>query len=343
MLKFAIILQIFFGMSFGSIRHTENGTEYGEKGVSAYAESNHGPDGSLFLDPFFIPDIENIKNIKVLDAGCGAAPWSIYAAKQGGEVYAIDIQEGMIQAAKKAIQIAKLINNINLAKGDVASLPYKSDFFDKAISICVGCNLPPNSFEKHILEFQRTLKDDGIAVIGAPNSLDVVFSDGSKTDSEVFTHIQEILDELPDNPSAEQISDKLTQLTEVLSATFHIKENRITLLTNEKQLKNGEKIWRKLPKLVVPNHYYSKEYYINLFKRYNFDIQKIDLPHFKSEEERIAYNQNSNSKLGQAYVVHAPFIIYHIKKNNSQFTSKQQTKSEEMFTRNNQSSGAKNS
>lgn len=307
---------------FGTICHSDKGTEYGEKFVTAYAESNHGPDGSLFLDPYFKPDIEHLNNQKILDAGCGAAPWAIYAAKQGGEVYAIDLQEGMIREAKRAIQAAKLRERISVVKGDVAALPFKENFFDKAISICVGCNLPPESIEKHFLEFQRTLKKEGIAVIGAPTSLDVVFSDGSRTDSEIFLNIQEVLDQLPNSPTSEIISEALMHIESVLSATFYIKNNRLALVANERDLHEGEKIWRKLPKLVVPNRYYSKDYYVKIFKKYNFDIQKIDLPHFKSENDRIAYNKKapSSSKLGQAYVLHPPFVIYHIKKNDDQIT-----------------------
>lgn len=305
-----------FSLIIGSISHTDQGTEYGENAVQAYTESNHGPDGNLFLDPYFKPDIENLNNKKILDAGCGAAPWSIYAAKQGGEVYAIDIQENMIKSAKEAIQAANLADKITLVKGDVSSLPYKENFFDKVISICVACNLPPIAFEKHFFEFQRTMKKDGIAVIGAPASLDVVFSDDSKTDAEIFLHIQQILNQLPNNPSAEEISEKILHLEEVLSATFHLKNNQLALVTNENNLKEGEKIWRKLPKVVVPNRYYSKNNYLNTFKKYNFEVQKIDLPRFKNEEERIAYNKDTapNSKLGQAYTLHAPFVIYHIKK-----------------------------
>jgi len=310
-----IIFQLACSAFFGSICHTDLGTEYGENAVTAYAESNHGPDGSLFLDPYFKPDLENLNNQKVLDAGCGAAPWSIYAAKQGGEVYAIDIQESMIETAKKAIQSANLINKIHIATGDVASLPYKHNFFDKAISICVACNLPPESFENHFVELQRTLKKDGVAVIGAPSSLDIIFSNGSTTDSEAFLHIQQVLDQLPDNPTAEIISEKLLQLEEVLSATFYLKNNRLAHVANESNLKEGEKIWRKLPTLIVPNCYYSKEHYINIFKKYNLSVEKVDFPHFKDEEERLAYNKTAatHSKLGQAYVLHAPFVIYHIK------------------------------
>ena len=47
-----LVVCSFFGpLAFGDICHTKSGTDYGQKGVTAYAESNHGPDGSLFLDP----------------------------------------------------------------------------------------------------------------------------------------------------------------------------------------------------------------------------------------------------------------------------------------------------
>jgi len=311
-----LVSSLFGTIAFGDICHTKHGTDYGQKGVTAYAESNHGPDGSLFLDPYFKKDIENLKDKKLLDAGCGAAPWAIYAAQHGAEVYAIDIQEGMIEAAKNAVQFAKLADKVSVIKGDVATLPYDSDFFDEIISICVGCNLPPESFEKHFIECWRTLKNDGIAVVGAPTSLDVAFSNGSKTEAETRLHIQEILDQLPDNPTADLISDSLVQLEEVLSATFYVKDNRLALVTNEKDLQEGQQIWRKLPKLVVPNRYYSKNYYVNIFKKHGFDIQNINLPHFNNEDERTAYNENAsaNAKLGKEYVVHAPFVIFHIKK-----------------------------
>lgn len=309
-------LQLALSIVFGAISHTEKGTEYGEGGVRAYIESNHGPDGSLFLDPYFKSDIENLNNKRILDAGCGAAPWSIYAAKQGGEVYAIDLQERMIKSARNAVQAADLTDKVNLIIGDVSSLPYKMDFFDKAISICVACNLPPEMLEKHFQELQRTLKKDGVAVIGAPTSLEVVFSNGSKSDAEVYHHIQQILSQLPNNPTAEIISDKLLQLEEVLSATFYHKNNRLALVVDLNDLREGEKIWRKLPELVVPNYFYSKEFYINIIKKYNFYIKKVDLPHFTNEEERVAYNKNVSSmrRLGQAYVEHAPFVIFHVEK-----------------------------
>lgn len=312
-----LLLLTITGSVLGNVNyHNSKGTEYGEKGVAAYAASNHGPDGSLFLDPYFKKHLENSENLKILDAGCGAAPWSIYAALHGSEVYAIDLQEKMIEAGKKAISEAKLEKKIKITQGDVAQLPYKKNFFDKAISICVGCNLPVKTFDSHFLELQRTLKKEGVAIIAAPNSLDVVFSTGLKEESDLLNEIETSLSKLPDNPNSEIIRETLIQFEDVLSATFYLKNGRLALLKDEKELQSGDKIWRKLPKLVVPNHYHSKEDYLRMFKKYNFHLEKTELPHFENEEERFDYNNKleNSVKLGKNYTLHSPFIVFCVKK-----------------------------
>lgn len=310
------ILLAFSTLFLGYICHTEKGTVYEREAILAYAEGNHGPDGTLFLDPYFKSAIENLKDHKVLDAGCGAAPWAIYAAKNGGQVYAIDIQENMVQAASQAIRSAHVENQVQVTQGDVAALPYETNFFDVIISICVGCNLPMESFEKHIKEVDRTLKDTGRLVIGAPASLNVIFTDASKSDQEAFRHIQKSLDQLPDHPTCDQIIYQLNQLVEVRSATFFMKNNQLCLLENEDEICEGEKIWRKLSNLVVPNYYYSKDFYLQTFEKLNLTLQRVDASSFENEEKRKIYNANASekSRLGPAYVLNAPFIVFHLSK-----------------------------
>jgi ubiquinone/menaquinone biosynthesis C-methylase UbiE len=297
--------------------HTSNGTNYGKKGVVAYAESNHGPDGRIFLDPFFKSAIENLHNDTVLDVGCGAAPWSIYAAKNGGLAYGIDIQEEMIEEAKKAVSSANLSERVSLMVGDAANLPFEASFFDKEISICVGCNLPPEIFKKHFQECSRTLKPEGVIIVGAPISLGTVFTHGSKPKSETLKNIEEMLAALPDNPSSELIAEQLTQLKEVTSATFYFKDNRLALVTDTTVLKEGEMIWRKLPKLAIPNRYYSQEHYLETFEACGLRIEKIELPHFQNWEEMTTYNAdciNDSDVLGPEYINHPPFVIFHLSK-----------------------------
>lgn len=302
---------LFSSFLLSSLQHTETGTEYGERGADVYT---HGPDGALFLDPYFKPDLKKLTHKKLLDAGCGTGYWAIYAAKHGADVYAIDIQESMIRTAKSNVESAGVGDQVFLTRGDVSDLPYRDNFFDKAISICVACNLPLEVFKRHFSELSRTLKKDGVLVVAAPTSLDVIFTDGTKENKAVSQHIQETLTQLQDDPSAELITEKLMTLSEVLSATFYMKNHKLTLVTNESDLKDGDPIWRKLPELIVPNRFYTRESYIQQLKKY-FTIEKMQLPHFKTEKARQAYNSGSKeSQLGPAYVTHPPFVIFHVKK-----------------------------
>lgn len=281
--------------------HTEKGTNYGQKGVSIYSQTKHGPDGALFLDPYFMPYLNSIKGKVVLDAGCGAGPWSVAAAKNGAAVYGIDIQEEMIKKAKVAIKEAGVQKSVQLKVGDVAKLPYEANFFDQALSINVGCNLP--QLGPHISELARVLKKGGIAVITAPASFDTVFTDGSVLPGQIASKISQIL------LKQRKFPDSLLGLDEVYRATFALKKKRWTLVTDESQLKAGEKIWRKIPKLMVPNNYHHEKEYLALLKQHGFTIQALHHPQFANNEEREKYNSKNEGKLGTEYFRASPFVI----------------------------------
>lgn len=133
---------------------------------------------------------------------------------------------------------------------------------------------------------------------------------------EVLFHISEVLNDLPNDPDPEFIQAKLEELNEVLSATFFIKNHRLALVTDEKDILEGEKIWRKLPTLVVPNRFYSRESYEKMFRKFDLAIEKVDLPRFPSKKARAIYNKQvgTSSQLGLSYVKHPPFAIYHVNK-----------------------------
>lgn len=82
--------------------HLPLGSYWGDSAATTYAQTRHGPDGELFLDPFFMPFIQDLNGKVLLDAGCGAGPWAIYAAKEGAIVYGVDIQPKMIEESQKA-------------------------------------------------------------------------------------------------------------------------------------------------------------------------------------------------------------------------------------------------
>jgi SAM-dependent methyltransferase len=292
------------------------GTEYGTNGIEAYAKFAHGSDMSCFLDPFIAKGLDKQNGKKVLDAGCGAAPWSIYAAQRGATVDAIDIQPGMIVAANKAIVQANLADKVTAVVGDGTALPYQDNSFDHAISINVGCNLPKQIFAQHFQQLGKAINLGGTIDVAAPDSLDVVFTDGSSSEAVVGAHIAEVLKALPNNPTPAQIQEKLGALKEITSATFTIVENRLVLVTDQTKLVSGQNIWRKLAAVTIPNHYYSDADYMAAFKAANLTLAKVDRRVFATEMERTAFNLDKavHPKLGSTYSKHAPFVVYHVEK-----------------------------
>jgi len=308
-----------FGLSAQELSHGISGTYYEKESPLAYATHRHGPDGALFLDPYFIPYLLNLEGQQVLDAGCGTGPWAIYAAENGAEVFALDLQEKMIELAKEAVKAAGANDKVTLALGDVADLPCTSDFFDRSLSINVGCNLPSTTkvYEKmkglgpHIKEMARVLKDGGIAVVTAPASFGTVFTDGTAQEK-VYEHISKVLGKITLNPSSGEIIDQLNELKEVYRATFAKKNGKLALITDEKQMVPGEEIWRKLPGLTVPNRYHPESEYLQEFADAGLKVKECFRPQFSNHLERLKYNASMpNAKqLGEEYIEHYPFVIF---------------------------------
>lgn len=315
------------------IAHSQSGTEYGAN-VAKYATARHGPDGARFLDPVFLPNLDNLSGQHIIDIGCGAGPWTVYAAKQGAQVFAIDYQWGMLTNAKKAITEADFNNKVILANADGAALPAADNEFSLALSINVGCNLPNTStvdidipekklnyskevgFEPHFQEMARVLKQGGQAMVTAPTSFGEVFTRGDKSKAEVVAAIQNELDEIGNSQDSSVIKTHLDKLENVYRATFAWRDDKWVLITDESQLKSGEMIWRKLPGLTVPNFYHNENEYVQAAEKAGLKVTEVHHELFKTENEREKYNTSvePEKQLGPEYSKEAggkpPFVVY---------------------------------
>ena len=101
---------------------TESGTDYGEDVVKKYVKTEEWPYISFFLLNKILPSFANVKNQKILDAGCGTGMWIVPLAARGGRVYGLDLQEKMIEEAAKAVISSKLSECVDLKVGDVAKI-----------------------------------------------------------------------------------------------------------------------------------------------------------------------------------------------------------------------------
>jgi len=296
--------------------HLKTGTDYGKNGVDGYIKNKHGPDGALFLDPHLDDFLRKTQNKKVLDIGCGVGPCSIQAALYGAEkVIGFDIQELMIIEGQKLIRDKGLADRVTLMVGDASQMPSKDEFFHAAISVCVACNLPNGIFEKHFQELARVLNQEGEALIIAPTSLNVLFTDGTE-ETHVLECIHEVLAQLPLFPKTDLINETFKQLPQVLSATFAQNEQgKLFLVRDLNEIKEGQQIWRKLPFVTVPNFYHSDASYLKELQDANLKIDRIVKHHFVNEDQRQKFNEeNPLTPLGKAYIDHPPFALYYVKK-----------------------------
>ncbi|MEM3437769.1 MAG: methyltransferase domain-containing protein [Nitrososphaerales archaeon] len=111
--------------------------------------------------------INNVKNEKVLDIGTGTGRFALRLTKRGAETYGIEISEKMLLKAKEKAKKYDLMDNLHLILGDAENLPFRSEIFNRAMSMTVINHLPHP--ERAIEEMSRVLKVNGIAVISSPN------------------------------------------------------------------------------------------------------------------------------------------------------------------------------
>lgn len=106
--------------------------------------------------PAMIKTIGNVRNLKVLDAGCGAGFYSEWLINHNAkEVVSIDFSEKMLEATKRRVGNSAKTFLINLNE----ELPFKDDYFDMIISSLTLHYI--KDFDFTLKEFNRILKDGG--------------------------------------------------------------------------------------------------------------------------------------------------------------------------------------
>lgn len=81
---------------------------------------------------------EDLKNLRVLDAGCGGGRYAYIVGKAGAQLDAIDLSS----AVEKAQVLCRTFPNVRIVQGDLLKLPYKPASFDFVYSIGVLHHTP---------------------------------------------------------------------------------------------------------------------------------------------------------------------------------------------------------
>ena len=107
-----------------------------------------------------------VKNLYVLDAGCGSGYGTYYLAKSGVQnIVGIDKSAIAINNAKKYYKR----ENLEYKVMDVCNLRFKNNIFDVIISFDVLEHLDSADQEKFLSEINRVIKSNGTLYVGSPN------------------------------------------------------------------------------------------------------------------------------------------------------------------------------
>lgn len=104
------------------------------------------------------------RGIKVLDAGSGTGRNSIYLAKRGCEVHALDFSKVALNRLDVAATQAGIRDKIFSYQHELQSpFPFSSKSFDLALDSYVLCHFTDSNFKSFYLgELHRTLKPSGL-------------------------------------------------------------------------------------------------------------------------------------------------------------------------------------
>ncbi len=117
--------------------------------------------------------------LRVLDHGCGSGRHTVYLAKQGFDVFGLDIAPSGLSATIQKLAAEGLTGHTSLS--DIRQLPYEDEFFDAIVSVRVIHHDRITVIRKTVEEMYRVLKPKGLAWVTVP----VPEGHGSKYGNEI--------------------------------------------------------------------------------------------------------------------------------------------------------------
>jgi ubiquinone/menaquinone biosynthesis C-methylase UbiE len=109
---------------------------------------------------FKIPKNER-KKIRVIELGCGQGANLWFLAREGFDVYGIDISESAVEKARQTLE-GWGVGSDNIQVQDLLNLKFPDNFFDAIIDCSAVCNVSFSDHKKVYKSIHRILKPDGI-------------------------------------------------------------------------------------------------------------------------------------------------------------------------------------
>jgi len=126
-------------------------------------------------DPLVKKALPFIKSGKILlDIGCGEGADSVFFAKKGFQVLAIDNENNYLSRFR-AIKKDQHLSNISIRNCDVISYKYPEDHYDVINCLLVGCCMKRSEFEQMLVSIKLAVKPKGVIIMSLRNYLDPEF------------------------------------------------------------------------------------------------------------------------------------------------------------------------
>ncbi|RLD28650.1 MAG: hypothetical protein DRI70_03245 [Bacteroidetes bacterium] len=136
-------------------------------------------------DPLAKKALSSIKSGKhLLDIGCGEGADSVFFAKKGFQVEALDNNNDYLSRFR-AIKKDQDLSNISIRNCDVISYKYPPGHYDVINCLLVGCCMKRSEFEKMLASIKQAVKPKGIIIMSLRNYLDPEFVEYSLTEKTI--------------------------------------------------------------------------------------------------------------------------------------------------------------
>ncbi len=150
--------------------------------ASQTVEQKYGFENPFKPDPLVKKAMRYLPRGKqLLDVGCGEGADSVFFARKGFTVTAIDRNKDYISRFRRYCKDEKL-SGISILHRDVVNYRYPRNRYDVIISVLVICCMKRSDFEKMLKPLKHSVKPGGIIVMSSRNYLDPEMKDYLHTD-----------------------------------------------------------------------------------------------------------------------------------------------------------------
>src|SRR5688572_21931047 len=131
------------------------------KSSATFLRNKYGFEYPFKPDPLAEKALPYLKTGKhLLDVGCGEGADSVFFAKKGFQVTAIDNNKIYLSRLHAFIS-DNVLTNISIKNGDIIKYRYRQNIYDVINCLLVGCCMKRSDFERLLISLKRTVKKTG--------------------------------------------------------------------------------------------------------------------------------------------------------------------------------------